>query len=1100
MIKLFISHVCGEKSHAFADYIAAKIKKDIRQCEPFIACKSRDWRDASDLNLHIDESHFLIVVITDEYIDRPNCRAELARARKRKKTTGNFPVILPLKFNCTDNTLKELEFSIDQAASKGEKWIDFTATTDWEIRYEEFHEQILSASLKYKLLGDEDFYQDIEHLDLILKRNKPTSSEIELAIRFCKKGEEYGNYFFRKLKAKDWIWYLKPYDFFRRNPAPVESEKQTGLYLIPHWPVLDYLERISKECSGIEDRQYAEELMQIIRSVTRASREEKADNYKTYWYFVKIMANLPVDIIKLDDIRLVEDWVDSRFKTGLLGRELGKTLLPKLLQNTHDEDLEKAERLIDIVSQIKWVERSYDENGSEKVPQSAIYAFELDELFRKNLILLGEKCGKKVVEILTARLQEVTTDKNNDYSYIWRPAIEDHAQNHSKTEIKQIIISALRDVLLSYAKNKNENAVNTIRTLLSDKLHIIKRTALYAINMFYDSYHDLFWSVLDHEMFNINLQHELFALLKKHFRDFTEVQKNRTIDMMDALTGDLREGTDKSMPDADLRLTWLQAIRGEGSDRGDRLYEKYLRIVKHPKEHPEFPSYTVSFVGEVSPRTTEELLNMSISEIVSYLESFRESGYWGAPTEEGLAEILKDAVKQKPDKFEGHLPAFLKVKETYQYVIIRAFESLWSEKKIIDWEKVLSFCQLIVLPDEFWQQDKATSGPARRAAPSRISSAISDLIRTGVHSDEWAFDEKLLPIAEKIVLRILQKEISTASGGDGDALNEAINTPRGRCVEALFSYSLRQARIADKRDGNHDLFWQHIQPVFDQELEKCKNTNLEFSALAGNYVPNLNYLSKNWLESNTDFIFSKKYETNWRCAMHGFAYVNRFWSDIYTLLKSHGHFKKSLKIRFENAHVREKVVEFISSGYLRGLETLAGEESLFSLIVEDWRREDIADIISFFWMHRDEELDDLIRERILAFWKLCHDKIKGKEADNVLILSDLNLLAVFLNEIQEERKDLLLQSAPYVDENHHSYLLLEYLDRLANQNPTSVAEIYLKMLSRVVPDDDKGFIRSIVKKLYKAGLKAKANSVCDKYAREGHVDLLKDLHERYGYG
>jgi hypothetical protein len=94
---------------------------------------------------------------------------------------------------------------------------------------------------------------------------------------------------------------------------------------------------------------------------------------------------------------------------------------------------------------------------------------------------------------------------------------------------------------------------------------------------------------------------------------------------------------------------------------------------------------------------------------------------------------------------------------------------------------------------------------------------------------------------------------------------------------ALVNYSLRQARLSDKRENNHEVFWDRIQPVFDRELGQCRGINFEFSALAGRFLPNLFYLSKEWVRTNTDLIFSLSYEANWRCAMQGHAYVPTFY-------------------------------------------------------------------------------------------------------------------------------------------------------------------------------------------------------------------------------
>lgn len=1098
MVKLFFSHVCSDTSHPLLDWISERLRKDRRPLEPFVACKSRDWSDARDLNAHLVESQFFIAVVTDEYAQRPNCTTELAIARGQRESSGHFPIVLPLKFKCSRAAIEELGFRIDQEKGRGERWVDFSESKDWEISYEEFLERVSRAALEHRLLGDDDFYKDCEHLDLVLTRDKPTDFEIKMTVELCGKGPEYASYFFRKLDRKVWLHHLKPFQFFRTNPAPVESPEQAGLFKIPHWPVLDYLETVSTQCQNPEDRQYAEELMQIMRQVTRPRDGEKADNSRTWWYFTKIMANLPTDMITLADIELVSDWLDSRFKTTLVDAELGRSLLPKFLNSPRPEDWKKAAKLVEITTRITWVERKYGEGNVERKPYSAVGDYWLRELFRANREALGEKCGLEMVELLRGRLSEVLSpDKGGLYSYIWRPAIEDHTQNLSVDRVQDTLISALRDILLVCAKTKGGEAEAILRSLLQDDLPILKRNGLYVVNQLYDLHQGLFWEVLGPELFDINLQHELFDLLQVHFRHFKGDEQDRVIDTIAQLTKDWKEGTDKNLLDAQLRLDWLQAISGQGNDRADELYVEYLKIARRPSDHPEFPSYTEGGLGEVRPCSVEDLLTKSVPEIVEYLSSFEGKRGWRTPSEEGLAEVLADAVKQKPDKFDTELSSFLGIKVTYQYAILRAFEDLWNGKKRINWGKILEFCLSIITPEEFWVANAESEHSGMRPTPSWLTSTISGLIEIGVKNDEWAFEDKYLPLAEEIILRILEKEPPTAATTDRDALTRAMNTARGRCLLTLLNYCLRQARLYGKRKKDRSAFWRHIQFVFDRELDRCKTTNLEFSAIAGAHLPNLWYLSKSWVEVNFDRIFSIDYEINWRCAMQGYAYVNRVYVELYSLLRQGGHLKRALETPFEDRHVREKLIQNIAIAYLEGWENLTTEDSLFLAVLNEWRPDDISEIISFFWMQRDRNLGDKGLGHILEFWRWCHEKIGGNQEHNSGVLSSLSLLTVFLRELSGESKAWLLQCAPWVDEKHHSPFFLEYLDQLATDYPRETGEIYLKMLERTAPTYPGEKVRSIVEKLYLAGVEDKAKAICVEYGRKGNPEFLRDLYGRY---
>ncbi|MBI1927550.1 hypothetical protein HYR99_25320 [Candidatus Poribacteria bacterium] len=938
-----------------------------------------------------------------------------------------------------------------------------------------------------------NFYEIANYIDYALKDSNPSSEKIMSTIdKLHAPGIE--SYFFDQVTGLAWFIPLKERGYFSasHNPQPQEG-REKGFYTIPSWPALSYLEKISKACAKSENRHYAEEVMQIIRDVTRPKDAERADNFRTWWYFTKIMSNLLTEVITVEDINLVSDWLDSRLGTTLVDAELGRSLLPKLLQSPLEDDWKKATKLVEIVTRIRWVERKYGEVVKSE-PNTAIDAYSLRDLFEKNGVLLGEKCGNEVVVILKKRLEEVFKPEKDDlYSSIWRPAIETHAAD----DVGNILISAFRDVLLAYAKVKNEEAKKVVRILFGESLFIIWRIALYVVSELYHIYGELFWEIIRPELFDmIHIEHELSELLKRNFRHFSPAQQDQIIDLVDALTRDWGEENQKPLFDAKLRLDWLTAIQGQGSKRADDLYQKYLKIAQ-PSEQLEFVSnLEVGYWKETSLYSSTELLNMSVPEIVHSLNTFKESGRWREPTEEGLANVLKGAVKQEPEKFQDGLSWFQTTKPIYQNAILRVFEELWKNKKPIDWGKVLEFCLSIVESETFWQQSDELQKQGARATRSWVTTAMSDLIKAGVQSDEWAFEETHLPTAERVILRILEKEPSRAEGRDGDALTEAMNTPKGRCLEALINFSLRP-RLADKQKNDHSDFWAHIQPAFDRELDLCENDNLEFSALAGMYLPNLYDLSKDWVTANIDRIFSVDYPENWRCAMEGYSHTVPY-KEIHRLLREHGHLKRGLETDFKNPNVRKKLIQHISVAYLWGLESLSGEQSLFAKILREWHQDDITEIIFFFWRNRESvKREESVSTLILDFWKWCYERIREHEEENAEILSNLNRLAAFLTEISDEQKSWLMPSAPYVDDRYHDLYFLEYLNPLTDNNPEAVADVYIEMLTRTVPTIMHENIRSIVEKLYKAGLREKANYIANAYACKGYPDLLRALYEQY---
>jgi hypothetical protein len=623
---------------------------------------------------------------------------------------------------------------------------------------------------------------------------------------------------------------------------------------------------------------------------------------------------------------------------------------------------------------------------------------------------------------------------------------------------------------------------------------------IHLIDAEYDTLKSVFWElIVDPAFFQLPYRHELFLLLRHHFQGFGPEEKRRVVGLIAALTGDWVAGVDRDTLDAALRLEWLESIRGQGSAEANSLYSEMQAIAKFSPEHPEFPSYSEITVGwGESPLELENLLARPITEISATLQEFRERREWNAPTAGGLAEALKRAVVSRPEKFEPELEVFRGVQPTYLAAIFEGFEELWKAKKRISWERVLEFALTILRDPTFWTRDPSVGDTLWIATtPDSVVSAIVSLLEEGMRDDAWAFDPVHLPKAEEVIGLALRHVEPSATGASGDALTEAYNTVRGQSLRALINYALRRARILGTPTEDHRaILWEELRRWFESELERCRNANIEFSALAGAHLPNLYYLSHSWVEQNIDRIFPAEYERNWRAAIEGFSFVSTFSRNLYLLLREHGHLARALELTFKSDSVREQLIRNVAIGYLLDLEALDGE-SLFARILRGWRPADISEIIWFFWDHHTRRVEDGILRRILAFWEWCFSRLGGHESENMPILSDLNVLAALLDSVDDTRLKWLLMSAPYVEIKYHSSLFLEYLERLASSSPGAVAQIIIKMMTKATPTYNAEHIRSTVTKLYDAGLTDEADSICNEYAKRGYADLLREIYERH---
>ncbi|MDO8663071.1 MAG: hypothetical protein Q7K98_07660 [Candidatus Omnitrophota bacterium] len=1091
MIPIFFCHICGTNGNCnLVIKLAEKLTGDIEGIDPFVACQNERWNSAKDLNASLSQSYIFIPIVSPGFKDRNNCTSELAQTRNRKQF-GKFPLIIPIKFNCGDALMNNLGFTIDQETEQGDKWIDFSNEVEFDSKYEELYRRIHYWSIDNDLVTNKDFHKDRKVLDVILGENDPTSSQIKIAIDYCRKGQEYSLYFLKNLSNPKWLSHLYASGFFAFNPVPVESEKNEGFYSIPLWAAVIFLEKIAVGL-GKKDK---ERMLDIIRKVSKpAPPAVKQDNWRTWQSFVKILSKLQIDDILSDDIEMIAEWLYSKFDTSMVVIEIGKTLLPKVLTEVKTaEDANKVVRIIQIVLDSVRVERRH-----------GMMSHGLQKMFKNNSDLLGEKCGLALLEIIRNKLESVVEEKDDAYCYIWRPAIEDSEQNVASDEYRHILIAGFRDIYLKFASF--HNAETFLQSCYESPRDIIQRIAFYVIGKLFDKYKKLAEEILlkdaNKTFLKSNYHHELYFLITKHFTLLSTDVQSSVIDIISGLTGDWKDDSDKDRLNCMLRRRWLYAVKQSGYNISNELEDKYFKDIEYKPEHPEFLSYIgpVSW-GDESMFSSAELLSKGgIEEMVTFLNNFEGKNRFGETAIREAGQSFKEAIKNKQEVFDNHLLEFKKLKYEYWYYAVQAFEELVQDKKTIGWEKVLEFCNEIILSEILWDGKGKKSDYPLEPKKDWIPAVISDLLRKGLQEDSIIFTESQYGLIDKVVRVLLDKQPSTASGDDKDALTEAINTTKGHVLECLKSYVLRRyrdfERLPDKGIREKESFWKEVEPLFVREIEGTKEGSFEFSSLSGAYLPNLYYLNKDWVTSNINNIFPTE-EKHWRCAMQGYSYVNTVYAVIYNILRDNGHLKRALDTKFSNDQTRSRIIENIAVSYLRGQETIDGQNSLFKYILEKWNHDDIEEIISLFWSHRDVELDCEQKARIFNFWRHCFNQIKGKEDAHKDILSDLNLLAVFFDPLTAEQVDWLRQSVKYVEERYHSSFLLEYFDKLAENNPKDVGNVFLIMLEKTIPWYKQENIQSVVEKFYKADLKNEiANPICDKYARAG-FEFLIEVYQKY---
>lgn len=937
-----------------------------------------------------------------------------------------------------------------------------------------------------------------------------SEKELELLDKIQKKAV-YEDKFFEKRSEFKWFDELKKRGYFNPNPdtCPQES-KEKGFYSIPQWNVLPYLEKISQQVNTLGNEKYIDELLAIIKEVSnyKDSDGKHIDNYRTWYYFVKILLNLPDEKIPLDIINLIPIWLDSKFGTILQGAETATKLLPKFLTDV-PEDIKKAEMIIDYITQFKPILLSEERAkllGNKEEFRLVIDSHWLKESFKKHSEIIGDKCTAKVVEELTKKIKSLLKIEENETYYSFYDEREHHI-----TEPVEMLTFIVKRVLLAKAKSDVTATRETLKQFLEDSYLYFPKMAIYVIGQNMEKYSELFWEVLVTETGDLLMAKTLsfgdeLKHLLENLQNLTDEQRETLNEKIENAVKrhDVKEDSERY-----IALSKQEIYKALSHDQYFKnLYDEMKKITKVDAElHPAVGKVETRWGPGPSPFTKEEIIKMPNDKLAEFFTTFRTKDSWRGPTVGGLSDLIAEVAKEMPEKFIEDFTPFKDAGFIYIYEILKGIKDAWNGKKIIDWNKVFEFTTPYISRKEFWEDKFIVEKNEWLGGANHqwIAGIVSELIQDGTRDDAWAFPGQHFEKAEEIVFLLLDNLKAEEDKEITDYVTYTLNTALGEAITALVLLALRIARVKDKKDVASDTKWSS---KFKEKYEGIlKNKIIEGFTNLGRYMPNFYYLDKEWVKGKIKALENEKGSKSWKAFMDGYISIGRVYDELYALMRS--HYQYSIEYDFKEKRDNEHLVQHIALGYLRKQESLSEKGSLFKQILDKFEYNQIEDIIGFFWMQRgylgeQAETDEDLRKRIIEFWRWLHEKYKEnttlKEEDKK-ILSNVAKLATILSQIDEENCEWLKLSASYVNEGFNSSFFIEYLDELKDKGDSEetakyIGEIFLKMLEKFTPDFDEKHIRSIVEFLYESSNRKNASEICNIYGTRGY-EFLRDIYENH---
>lgn len=733
-------------------------------------------------------------------------------------------------------------------------------------------------------------------------------------------------------------------------------------------------------------------------------------------------------------------------------------------------------------------------------PQVKCDRWEYEQILKKNipsLVMAGGipafewLCKLLSTAIRLSRRHDEDPEKPvRDYSYIWRPAIEEHEQNH-KHDIKDALIDVVRDAAEQMIDRNQKNLI-LIGKILDNKESlpwpIFRRTAMHIMRVNKNATKSMISRYLAKKRYLTypEYRHEYHLLAEAKFGMLSPKEQSSVLNW--AMQGEV--GRKKRL------IEWYQENRqrdpspeeiedGVKSWLVEELapFKQYLRgnlkkryedavMSKGEADHPEFPSYSTSWVGPTSPKTSKELSEWSVQALLDYLRTWQPSGESMSDSRDGLADAIANAVGEKPEKYAGHCDQFYQLHPQLhpKYIrgFIEGFHGAARNNKYFPWAPVLSLSEWVVSQD----REFSTEIIAQEIGDGREETSwawtrkrIANLIEAGLKKTEFEipfrFRTKVWAINEELTI---DPEPKSDEKIFIDPATNSINTVRGQAMHTAMHYVLWVKRhIGEQVEGEDRTILNfgampEVSRLLRDRLDHRKEKTLTVHSVYAKWFPWLVAWDKEWAKRYKHKVFPGRpsLQEYWKTAWGTYIIYNRPYDNVFRILKR--DYRKALRrletIKVELAgasSVDESLAEHLMTFYWRGLIKRRSDgliNQFFDIACSDLRGHAIG-FIGESIAHTDASIHSEIMQRFYDLWS-WRLKTAVRADGHSWYKSELMAFGKWFGtqklrpiEWALEQLLLVLKLVGRIDADEAT---VKYLSILANEYPMKVIECFRLMV------------------------------------------------------
>lgn len=825
-----------------------------------------------------------------------------------------------------------------------------------------------------------EFFDRLHQLESLLSR-AGTVGDKWIPIRPLLDDPDLKREFWRLLESPDWIPLLAEQGEFSNPPSVV---RDGNYFQFPRWNASKYLVRM---CNAAPE------------AVAKTLAEVRSDNPSVNADLIDAANLLPVD----QAVLLVDAISHGAISNAIWVHLKDASTFCERLAN--EERFETCE----VLAAALFRPRTAGDKQPIGEPRDYWYREGLESVAAK--LVVGRplptiaKLSCWLAEWIEIDREGKLGDHGEDYSYIWRPAVEEHSQN-SDYKLSAFVVRVLRDSCETAIRKSKVLFQDVLGILEQQQFVVFKRIRIHLINTFAEFNRELAKStMLDHDLFSDpKLKHEYSQLVEKRFSLLASDQRSRWLGFLDNFPEHIHNSEDaneRRRTRIDYwrfhRLHWVREfLTGDLLDEYQRHLNKF-----EDTELSGFLSHSHGMrYGYESPMSLEDLEGKNFEEVLTIVCGWKansESTF--GPSVQGLADTFGQYVARNTKGYAAYAKRLIGCPPAFVGSFLREMTNGLAKENVDYFLPCLDLCQWLIETAPASNSDYDAYGEQRSSALDFIEKQL----RLATEK-KFQFDD----VARRQIWRFISvacraEPVSWVLGDnepddprDHEFTLEAINSSRGKAVEAAFAYANWISASIGSADEAQTTFeslgLEDFRALIEREVEG-RDRNWLGLAIVGSHISTLYHLDENWLRRKASAIFNLKEIDTEPDRAFGWAAWNAF------LTWSHPH--KAFLDLFRKQYIEacqrvsgvqrteqrtdsplRSLAHHIAIYYGRGHDSLDGNDSLVAGFLESgepWLRGEIIDFIGNS-LQSESDLPSNIVERFMRLWNRYWDRYGKQDA------------------------------------------------------------------------------------------------------------------------